>query len=54
MITAKNISSGFTFPCPSGQYHYFVVNNKGQKDYCDAHNYNSAASAPDICTCASW
>jgi len=41
-------------PCPSGQYHYFVVNNKGQKDHCDAHNYNSAASAPDICTCASW
>lgn len=41
-------------PCAAGEYHYFVVNNKGQKDHCDANNYNSVASAPDICTCTSW
>lgn len=38
--------------CPTGQNHYYVVNQGGQKEKCDSSDY--VATPPDICTCITW
>lgn len=38
--------------CPAGQNHYYVVNQNGQKERCDANDY--VATPPAICTCVTW
>jgi prepilin-type N-terminal cleavage/methylation domain-containing protein len=38
--------------CTGNDNHYYVVNEKGAKEICDANDY--VANPPDVCTCATW
>lgn len=41
-------------PCVAGQYHYYVVNQGGQKDRCFADTTDYITTPPNICTCITW
>ena len=38
--------------CTGNQNHYFVVNQKGAKEICDASDY--VTNPPDVCACVTW